>query len=228
MSWFAALQTLFLLYATSKIATTVATNGLRGIHYIVSGHGCIRSGNGRVPQLNPSSGPAILRLSVAGSPVVLNEMTELRHFFHFLSDFDTQLTRQSRSFIFDWTISQNNFFSHSVVISFVKSAKVNFSNFSVSVKSENKNSWGSWKIFILKTESIFQSFFPVIFFQIWLTFSLDFSLVKIIKRCTCIRISNVWLNWYLYSNTCIKGPGPGLGVLVWLRTRVIVLSQIIG
>ena len=25
-----------------------------------------------------------------------------------------------------------------------------------------------------------------------------------------------------------KGPGPGLGVLVWLRTRVIVLSQIIG
>ena len=109
-------------------------------------------------------------------------------FFQFLSDFDTQLTRQSRSFIFDWTISQNNFFSHSLVISFkcaslkliltewfpvksenreiakiiygpVKSAKVNFSNFSVSVKSENKNSSGSWKFFIFKSES----FFPVIF-----------------------------------------------------------------
>ena len=83
MSWFPALQTLFLLYATSKIATTVATNGLRGIHYIVSGHGCIRSGNGRVPQLNPSSGPAILRLSVAGSPVVLNENDWASTFFSF-------------------------------------------------------------------------------------------------------------------------------------------------
>ena len=70
MSWFAAFQALFLLYAGSKIATTVVTDGLQDNHHIVSGHGCIRSGNGRVPQLNPSSGPAILRLSVAGSPVV--------------------------------------------------------------------------------------------------------------------------------------------------------------
>ena len=70
MSWFAAFQALFLLYAGYKIATTVVTDGLQDNYHIVSGHGCIRSGNGRVPQLNPSSGPAILRLSVAGSPVV--------------------------------------------------------------------------------------------------------------------------------------------------------------
>ena len=98
MSWFPALQTLFLLYATSKIATTVATNGLRGIHHIVSGHGCIRSGNGRVPQLNPSSGPAILRLSVAGSPVVWLKMTELRHFF-----FSFWVT-----LIHNWLVSQDH------------------------------------------------------------------------------------------------------------------------
>ena len=67
---FAAFQALFLLYLGSKIATTVGTNVLQDSLHIVSGHGCIRSGNRRVPQLNPPSGPDILRLSVAGSPVV--------------------------------------------------------------------------------------------------------------------------------------------------------------
>ena len=104
MSWFAAFQALFLLYAGSKIATTVGTNGLQDSHHIVSGHGCIRSGNGRVPQPNPwiwTGHFASLRCWVS-SGLTENDWAST-FFFQFLSDFDTQLTRQSRSFIFEWT-----------------------------------------------------------------------------------------------------------------------------